>query len=160
MFYLYDAWVRPALTSGSDVWGFNKSCVDTLDKTLLNHFRRTLHVKSTNCNEIVFGESSLFPPTVYCHINVLFYHNRLRVMQDNRVVKSVFKAFHNLNDKGFNTWVSRLYELGSYYKRDYTIADSLSPEQFKLGCTEMIKTDFRNRWMSSIYHGQSTRMIT
>ena len=31
MFYLYDALVRPVLTYDSDVWGFNKSCVDTLD---------------------------------------------------------------------------------------------------------------------------------
>ena len=31
MFYLYDTLVRPVLTYRSDVWGFNKSCVDTLD---------------------------------------------------------------------------------------------------------------------------------
>ena len=80
-------------------------------------------------------------------------------MQDNRVVKSVFKSLHNLNDQGFNTWITRLCELASYYKIDYNAADSLSPEQFKLGCTEIIKTDFKNRWMSSIYHGQSTHMM-
>ena len=57
MFYLYDALVSPVLTYGSDVWGFNKLCVDTLDKILLNHVRRTLHVKATTCNDIVFGES-------------------------------------------------------------------------------------------------------
>ena len=107
MFYLYDALVRPVLIYGSDVWVFNKSCVDTLDKIILNHVRRTLHVKATICNDIVFGESGLFPPSVYCHINVLCYYHRLRVMQENRVVKSVFKALHNLNDQGFNTWVTR-----------------------------------------------------
>ena len=64
-------------------------------------------------------------------------------MQDNRVVKSVFKALHNLNDQGFNTWVTSLCKLASYYKIDYNAADSLSPEQFKLGCTEIIKTDFQ-----------------
>ena len=138
IFYLYDALVRPVLTYRSDVWGFNKSCVDTLDKILLNHVRRTLHVKATTCNNIVFGESGLFPPSVYCHINVLCYYHLLRVMQDNRVVKYVFKALHNLNDQGFNTLVTRLCELANYYKIDYNAADSLSPEQVKLGCTEII----------------------
>ena len=76
------------------------------------------------------------------------------------MVKSVFKALHNLNDQGFNTWVTRLCELASYYKIDYNAADSLSPEQFKLGSTEIIKTDYKNRWMFSIYHVQSTRMMT
>ena len=92
MFYLYDALIRPVLTYVSDVLGFNKSCVDTLDKIILNHVKRTLHVKATTCNDIVFGDSGLFPPIVYSHINVLCYYHRLRVMQDNQVVKSVFKA--------------------------------------------------------------------
>ena len=117
-------------------------------------------MKATTCNDIVFGESGLFPPSVYCHIIVLCYYHRLRVLQDNRVVKYVFKALHNLNDQGFNTWVTRLCESASYYKIGYNAVDSLSPEQFKLGCTEIIKTDLKNRWMSSIYHGQSTRMMT
>ena len=122
MFYLYDALVCPILTYCSDVWGVNKSCVDTLDKIILNHVRRTLHVKATTCNDIEFGESGLFPPSVYFHINVLCYYHRLRVMQDNRVVKYVFKVLHNLKNQGFNTWVTRLCQLASYYKIDYNAA--------------------------------------
>ena len=45
-------------------------------------------------------------------------------MQDNRVVKSVFKALRNLNDHGFNTWITRLYELANHYKIDYDEAAS------------------------------------
>ena len=159
MFCLYEALVRRVLTYSSDFWGFNMSCVDTLDKLLFNHVRRILHVKATTCNDFVFGESGLFPPSVYCHINVCCYYHRLRVMQDNRVVRSVFKASHNLNDKGFNDWVTRLCELASYYKIYYNAAESLSPEQFKLDCRQIFKTDFINRWMSGIY-GQNTLMMT
>ena len=71
------------LTYGSDVWGLNKP--------------RTLHVKGTTCNDGVTGERGKFPPSVYCHIIVLCYYHRLLIKQDNRVVKSVFKALRKLN---------------------------------------------------------------
>ena len=160
MFYMFDALVCPILTYGSDVWGFNKSCFDILDKVFLNHVRCTLHVKGTTCNDVVTGESGKFPPSVYCHINVLCYYHRLLIMQDNRVVKSVFKALHNLNDYGFNTWITRLCELADHYKIDYDKAASLSPKQFKLGCAETVKNNFINRWVSNINADQSTRMRT
>ena len=160
MFYMFDALVCPILTYGSDVWGFNKSCSNILDKAFLNHVRCTLHVKGTICNDVVTGKSGKFPPSVYCHINVLCYYHRLLIMQDNRVVKSVFKALHNLNDYGFNTWITRLCELADHYKIDYDKAASLSPKQFKLGCAETVKNNFINRWISNINADQSTRMRT
>ena len=161
MFYMFDALVRPILTYGSDVWGFNKSCSDILDKIFLNHVRCTLHVKGTTCIDVVTGESGKFPPSVYCHINVLCYYHRLLIKQDHRVVKFVFKALHNLNDHGFNTWITRLCELANPYKIDYDKTASLSPKQFKLGCAaETVKNDFINRWVCNIIADQSTRMGT
>ena len=84
MLYMFDALVRPSLTYGSDAWGFNKPAC-------------TLHVKGTTCNDGVTGERGKFSSSVYCHINVLCYYHRLLIMQDNRVVKSVFKALRKLN---------------------------------------------------------------
>ena len=159
MFYMFDALVCPILTYGSDVWGISKSCSDILDK-VLNHVRCTLHVKGTTCNDVVTGESARFPPSVYCHINVLCYYHRLLIMQDNRGVKSVFKALRNLNDHGFNNWITRLCELANHYKIDYDKAASLSPKQFKSGCAEIVKDDFINRWVSNINADRSTRMRT
>ena len=155
MFYMFDTLVCPILTYGSDVWGFKTSCSDILDKVFLNHVRCTLHVKGSTCNDVVTGESGRFPPSVYCHINVLCYYHRLLIMKDNRVVKSVF------NDHGFNTWITRLCELANHYKTDYDKAASFSPKQFKLGCAaEILKNDFINRWVSNINANQSTIMRT
>ena len=70
---MFDVLVLPILTYGSDIWGFNKSEANTLDKVFLNHDRCTLHVKATTCNAIVQGECGKFPPSVYCHGNVLSY---------------------------------------------------------------------------------------
>ena len=76
MFYMFDVLIRPILTYGSDVWGFNKTVANTLDKVFLNYNRFILQVKATTCNAIVYGECGKFPPSVYCHGNVLSYYHR------------------------------------------------------------------------------------
>ena len=50
--------------------------------------------------------------------------------------------------------------MANHCKIDYDEAASLSPKQFKLGCAEIVKTDFINRWVSNINADQSTRMGT
>ena len=118
MLHMFDALARPILTYGCDVWRFNKFSSDILDKVFLNHVRCTLHVEGTTYFDVVIGESGKFPPSAYCHINVLCYYHRLLMMQDNRVVKYVLKALCNLNDHGFNTWITTLCELANNYKID------------------------------------------
>ena len=75
MFYMLDVLIRPIFTYGSDVWGFNKTVANTLDKVFLNYNRCILQVKATTCNAIVYGECGKFPPSVYCHGNVLGYYH-------------------------------------------------------------------------------------
>ena len=104
-----------------------------------------IQVKGTTCNDVVTGKSGKFPPGVYCHNNVLCYHQRLLIMQGNRVVKSAFKALLNVNDHSFNTWMTRLCELANYYKINFDKATDLCPKPFKLSCAEIVKNDFINR---------------
>ena len=44
MFYLFDALIRPNLTYGSDVWGYNKAGMQILDELSLNDIRCALHI--------------------------------------------------------------------------------------------------------------------
>ena len=88
MFYLFDALIRPILTYGSDVWGYSKAGVQVLDILFLNYIRCALQIKTTTCNPIVYGDCGRFPPSIYCHINVLCYYHRLLMMSgdvDERV---------------------------------------------------------------------------
>ena len=89
-FYMFDVLIRPILTYGSDIWGFNKSATNALDKVALNYYRCVLSVKATTCNAIVYGECGRFPPHVYLYANVLSYYHRLLTMPAGKIVKSVF----------------------------------------------------------------------
>ena len=127
------------------VWGFSKLAGSTLDKVFLNYNRCALHVKATTCNAIVNGECGKFPPNVHCHINVLTYYHRLLTMSKGKVVKSVFKALHNLNDQGFQTWITRVSELARRYGIDINETASIGSVQFKSICSNMIKQNFVNK---------------
>ena len=126
------------LTYGSDIWGFSKMAGSTLDKVFLNYNRCALHVKATTCNAIVNGECGKFPPSVHCHINVLTYYHRLLTMSKGKMVKSVFKALHKLNDQGFQTWITRVSELAHRYGIDINETASIGSVQFKSICSNTI----------------------
>ena len=71
MFYIFATLVRSILTYGSGVWGISKKGLSQLDKVFLHFARCVLHVKSTTCNTIVYGECGQFPPSVFCQINTM-----------------------------------------------------------------------------------------
>ena len=160
MFYMFDVLIRPILTYGSDIWGLNKAVTNILDKVFLNYNRRTLHVKATTCNAIVHGECGKFPPSVYCHGNVMSYYHRLLTMPEGKVVKSVFDMLCNLNKQGFQTWTTRVCELAWLYDIDINKTADLKSDQFKSMCSGIIKQDFIDKWSSEINGGMSTILKT
>ena len=95
-------------------------------------------VKLTTSNVIVIGESGKFPPGLYCHINVLCFFHRLLKMQPGNTVKSLFDTLYNLNTQGFQTWISKAYELNWSYDIDMDSCTQLTPGQFKHICHERV----------------------
>ena len=157
-FEIFDTLIKPILTYGSDVWGINKTALHELDKSFLNYIRCVLCVKSTTSNIIVFGECGKFPPSMYCHVNVLCYMHRLLKMQYGQVVKSVFDSLHKLNNQGFHTWVSKAYELGQLYGIDIDSCSELPSDQFKQICNERLKNCFITSWLHDL-HSCNTSII-
>ena len=142
-FDIFDTMIRPIITYTSDVWGLR--CV--------------LCVKATTSNVIVFGECGKFPPSMYCHANVLCYLYRLLTMQPGRIVKSVFNSLHDLNNQGFPSWVSRSYDLAESYQIDMESCIELSPYQFKELCHERLKNSFIMSGTTDIRNGCESSSI-
>ena len=137
----------------------NKSGLNDLDKLFLQYLRCVLCVKATTSNVIVFGECGKFPPSMYCHANVLCYLHRLLTMQLGRIVKSVFNSLHDLNNQGFPSWVSRSYGLAESYQIDMESCIELSPNQFKELCHERLKNSFIMSWMTDLRNGCESSSI-
>ena len=52
-------------------------------------------------------------------------------MHHASTVKFVFNVLCNLNDQGFQIWISRAYDLATVYQIDMNSCTNLSPLQFK-----------------------------
>ena len=143
MFYLFDALIRPILTYGSDVCGYNKAGMQVLDKVFLSYNRCTLHIKATTCNPIVYAECGRFPSSVYCHINVLCYYHRVLMMSENKITKSIFNGLHKLHRQGFPTWISRICELAEHYDIDLEGIREMTTDKFKAHFSEIVKQAFK-----------------
>ena len=113
-FDIFDTMIRSIITYGSDVWGLCKSGLHDLDKLFLNYIRCVLCIKATTSISIVYGECGKFPQNIYCHANVLCYIQWLKTMHHGSTV-NVFNVLCNVNDQGFQTWISRAYDLATMY---------------------------------------------
>ena len=73
MFHLFETFILPILTYGTDVWGYNKIALTIIDKVLLWSIRCSLGIKCTTNNIIVLGECGRMHPSVMCTINTLCF---------------------------------------------------------------------------------------
>ena len=155
-FEVFDTMIKPVLTY-SDVWGINKNALHELDRVFVNYVRCVLCVKLTTSNVIVIEESDKFPPSLYCHINVSCFFHHLLKMQPGKTVKSVFDILYDLNYQGFQTWISKAYELSWSYDIDMDSCTQLTPGQFKHICYERVANSyFVSTWLSDLRSGDTS----
>ena len=80
-------------------WVIVKNMLHQLSRTSLNHILcvlRVLCVNITISNVIAFVESGKFPPSLYCHIDALWFIRRLFLMQRGGTVKLLYDILCNL----------------------------------------------------------------
>ena len=164
-FEMFDTMTKPILTNSSDVWGINKNALREQDRVFLNYVRCVLCVKLTTSNVVVIGESDNFPPSLFCHINVLCSFHGLLKMQPGKTVKSVFDTLYNLNNQGFQTWNSKAHDLaierGRYVRPKLNVGERLclscnvveNEEHFVTACkdNEVERALFTN-WKKETHH--------
>jgi hypothetical protein len=118
LLHVYDALVKPILVYGSEVWGLTKHGTNILDRVFLGFLKKTIRVKISTSNYIVYGETGKVPLGVLCNSNALSYFIRAQSVPDNMLVKKVFLELKRLHEAGFKTWFSRVCDLGQTYNLD------------------------------------------
>ena len=150
MFYIFDTLVRPILMYGSDVWGISKKGLTQVDKVFLQFARCVLHVKSTTCNTIVYGECGRFPPSVLCQINTLCFLNRVANASESKIVKLVFEELRRLGDQGFQTWISKACELANSCGIESNMITCSDKDEFKIHCKQIVMNKYINVWQQEL----------
>ena len=74
-------------------------------------------------------------------------------MHHGSTVKYVFNVLCNLNVQGFQTWISRAYDLATMYLIDMNSCTDLSSSQLKKFCYERPKNSFMNSWVNDLRSG-------
>ena len=99
---------------------------------------------------IVYSECGRYPPSITCHVYVLCYLHRLLKMQSGKMVKSRVCALNALQNQGFPTWVTKVYELAKDYDIDMDGSVTLTTKPFKSLCFERTKSSFVTNWNAEL----------
>ena len=150
-FDLFDVLIKPILIYGSDVWGLRSELWGTIDKVFLQYSRWMLHVKATTNNVITVGECGKFPPSTYCQISALCFLNRLHHMESNQLAKKIFCDLAELDQQGFNTWVTDALKLVHHLRLDVTNEKNI----LSLNCKRAVQNKFITTWST---HLQNTEL--
>lgn len=148
MLFLFESLIKPILAYGSEIWGCKVRATEMMDKVFLWYSRTLLKVKQTTSNTIVFGEVGMLPPSIACHMQTLCYYNRLRLMNDDCLVKKVFNELQRLESVGINTWVTSVRELA--LRNQIDIDHGINPRYFKTNCKLLLRHNFVNNWQSHL----------
>lgn len=101
-----------------------------------------LRVKATTCNTIVLGECGRIPPSIFCHIKLLCFYNRVQALPVGNLVKMVFNELNDLHAQGFGTWVSRAHDLMNLY----CVNTTSDFHAFKKQCQSNVINHFKCKW--------------
>ena len=83
--------------------GVNNKGTEQIDKLCLWYFKSILGVKPSTSSYMVWGELGYVPSSIKCHIKLLHYHDRLRNLPDNMLVKRAYNEALHLHEQGFKT---------------------------------------------------------
>ena len=117
-----------------------------MDKLCLRYLKLTLGVKRSTSNHIMWGELGIKPHCVKCHINILSYHDRLRSLPDDMLVKRAYNEALKLHEQGFTTWVSKVWDIANKY--EINLENINLP--FRNAIKQLVTQHFKKHWKSSI----------
>ena len=76
--------------------------------------------------------------------------NRVENAQEGKIVKLVFEELRRLGDQGFQTWISKAYELANSCGLDSDMIACADKNLFKRHCKEFVMKKFVNIWQQEL----------
>ena len=80
-------------------------------------------------------------------------------MNHGSTFKSVLSVLRNLNDQGFQTSISRAYDLATMYQIDMISCTDLSSFQFKKFSYERLTDSFMNSRVNDLRNGHESSIL-
>jgi hypothetical protein len=102
---LFDSFVSPVLEYGCEVWSTGKQVV-AIERIQLRYLKMLLGVKNSTTTMAVYAELGRMPVYIRFKIRIIKYWLRLCQLPDSMLVKKAYLMLKELDNLGFNTWVT------------------------------------------------------
>ena len=115
---VFDCQILPILEYGSEIWSNCKE-INILEKIHLKYLKNILGVKPQTSTLAVYGETARFPLVVRQRVNLLKYWCHIINMDDDSILKNVYKELYSLSSLGYNTWCSNIKSILNDHNMDH-----------------------------------------
>ena len=117
---IFDTYVSSILNYGCEIWGFHKA--PDIEKLHLSFLKRTLGVKKSTCNNLIYCELGRYPLQLIRKLRIFRYMLKLRSSQ-NCILNACFREMIENNDDWILSVKNELAKLGLNYLWDDVIQD-------------------------------------
>ena len=97
---LFDSLVTPVMLYACEVWGFEKTANDMLEKLHLKFLKYILHVKTSTCNNMVYGELGRYPLHIDIKKRMIGYWGSLLNGKESKTSRVMYDCLLNLHTTG------------------------------------------------------------
>jgi hypothetical protein len=145
--------VLPVLEYSCEIWGVRD--YDVLEKIQLKFLKMLLSVKSSTCTYAVLGDLGRFPLAIRSKICIVKFWIRLQRLENSSIAKRIFNMLNNLNNLGFNNWVSQVHKILYDHNMDMYLDENFSFDDYnEVLCINALKdkmyTNYINEWKNNI----------
>lgn len=139
-FFLFDTYVKPILTYGSEIIGCNKNYNNVIEKIHLRYLKNTLGVKSNTSTLKVLGDTGRLPLIYDTHSRLLSNFQRYERLLPMHHLSIIFKHMLCLTELGAITWIQSTRKI----RESYNIFESEKSIKIR------IKESLTNTWLKNI----------
>ena len=89
---LFNSLVRPILTYGSEIWGYN--CVNIIESLHLEFCKYVLHMKKSTPSCFVYGESGHYPLSIHVDSRMITFWHKLFLDSEGKMSSNILKTLY------------------------------------------------------------------
>lgn len=149
---LFDKLVSPVMRYSCEVWGFEKT--DELEKLHLKFLKHILKVKTSTCNNMVYGELGRYPICISVQKRLVGYWARLIESKESKLSRILYNCLLDLSTSGVyvSPWVSQVRKILDDCGLSYIwLNQSFSNANWLKGTVEQrLKDHLLQKWRSEL----------
>jgi len=154
---IFNKTIKPILLYGSEIWGFGN--IEIIERVQLKFLKHILHVKNSTPNNIIYGETGVFPVSVDIKTRAVAYWSNIVYKKNNILALYTYNHIRAIYDESVDVrrdvkfgWISNIKTILT----NCGFIDIWRSQTFpnckwlKLSTNQKLKDLFINEWFGNI----------